>query len=275
MPFIVTIKNNLDLIFALANLKHKFIGRILLRMSRLQKIYLPFFLLSMLHVSVFGQTQDSYEYQSEFTWGINKNTYGGLIGGLVFKKARKINDRVLETFGLELMNVKHPQEVRRNSPSTGNFFIYGKSNYLYAIRLQYGRDVVLFKKAPQQGVEIKGVFAAGPSIGLVAPYYVEYFPDNGGGGYTVHGQWNRSININNIAGTGRLFEGIGESKITPGINLKAAINFELGTTKSQVTGFEAGFLIDAYSKKIEMVPSAKNYSVFPTLFITLFYGSRK
>ena len=40
--------------------------------------------------------------------------------------------------------------------------IFGKSNYLYAIRLQYGRDIILFKKAPQQGVEIKLVTAIGP-----------------------------------------------------------------------------------------------------------------
>ena len=74
----------------------------------------------------------------------SKNTSGGLIGGFVFKKARKLkNDKVLETFGLELMNVKHPQEVRRNSIQTGNLFIYGKTNYLYAIRLQYGRDFIL------------------------------------------------------------------------------------------------------------------------------------
>ena len=222
-----------------------------------------------------AQTQDSYEYGSEFTWGINKNTSGGLIGGLVFKKARKLkNDRILETFGLELINIKHPQEVRRNSVQTGNLFIYGKSNYLYAIRLQYGRDIILFKKAPQQGVEIKGVFAAGPTIGVVAPYYVEYYPE-GGGGFTVRAPYNPNINIDYIAGTGRLFEGLGDSKITPGINLKAALNFELGTIKSQVTGFEAGFLIDAYSKTVEMMPGTKNYSVFPTLFITLFYGSRK
>jgi hypothetical protein len=58
----------------------------------------------------FGQTQDSYEYNSEFIWGINKNSSGGLIGGFVFKKSRKLDDRLFETFGLEIMNVKHSQE---------------------------------------------------------------------------------------------------------------------------------------------------------------------
>ncbi|SHG98907.1 hypothetical protein SAMN04488109_2776 [Chryseolinea serpens] len=243
-------------------------------MRRREKFSLLTFFLVLIVAGTYGQTQDSYEYGSEFTWGINKNTSGGLIGGLVFKKARKLNDRVLETFGLELMNVKHPQERRTNSIQTGNLFIYGKSNYLYAIRLQYGRDIILFKKAPHQGVEIKGVFAIGPTIGVVAPYYVEYFPE-GGGSYTVRAPYNPNINIDYIAGTGRLFEGLSESKIKPGINFKAAMNFELGTIKSQVTGFEAGFLIDAYSSTIEMMPSTKNYAVYPTLFLTLFYGSRK
>jgi hypothetical protein len=224
--------------------------------------------------SLNAQTQDSYDYQSEFTWGINKNSYGGLIGGFMFKKAHKLNDRVLETYGLEIMNVKHPQELRQHSQSTGNFFIYGKSNYLYALRFQYGRDLILFKKAPQQGVEIKAVFAIGPSVGVVAPYYVETGAD-AGGMVTLRKQYDPTIRPEEIYGPGRLFEGLGESKIKLGGNVKAAMNFELGTIKSQVTGFEAGFLLDAYTSRIELVPTAKNYSVFPVLFFTLFYGGRK
>lgn len=237
---------------------------------RLKNIFRVFVLLTFPVASVFAQTQDGYEYQSEFTWGINKNTSGGLIGGFVFKKSRKLSDRVLETYGLEIMNVKHPQEVRRNSVY-GNFYTYGKNNYLYAFRFQYGRDFILFKKAPQQGVEIKAVFAVGPSIGIVAPYYVEWQSEN----LTIREQYNPSISAENITGPGYLFQGLGESSIAIGANLKAALNFELGTFKSQVTGFEAGFLLDAYTRKIEMVPSAKSYSAYPTLFLTFFYGTRK
>jgi hypothetical protein len=243
-------------------------------MHRDLKIFIILFLTVAVSVTGFSQTQDSYDYQSEFIWGVNKNSSGGLIGGFVFKKARKRSPRVLETFGLELMNVKHPQEVRRNSTISGNQFIYGKSNYLYAVRLQYGRDLVLFKKAPQQGVEIKAIFAVGPTLGVVAPYYVEYFTSQQDS-FAKRSQYNPSIDYQLINGSGRLFEGIGESNIVPGANAKAAINFELGTIKSQVTGFEAGFLVDGYSKPIELMPGTKNYSVFPTVFLTIFYGSRK
>lgn len=217
-----------------------------------------------------AQVQDGYEYESEFIWGLNKNTAGGLIGGFVFKKSFKMNERMLQTFGLEIMNVRHPQEVRFNS-AYGNFFTFGKKNYLYTFRLQYGRDLILFKKAPQQGVEIKAVFAAGPSIGVEAPYYVEYLKDD----ITLRAQYNETMAKENILGPGRLFQGLGDSKIVPGLNVKAALNFELGIFKSQVTGFEAGVLVDMYTREIDMMALAKNYSVYPTLFLSLFFGNRK
>lgn len=228
-----------------------------------------------LPVLAFSQTQDSYDYNSEFTWGINKNSSGGFIGGLVFKKARKLTERTLETYNLEIMNVKHPQEVRQNSQFTGNFFIFGKSNYLYALRPQYGRDFIFFKKAPQQGVEIKAVLAAGPSIGIVAPYYIERRISPDIFTATRNEPYTTQVPYSDILGTGNLFEGLGESKIQLGGNLKAAFNFELGTVKSQVTGFEAGFLVDAYFNEVELMPSADNKAVFPTVFFTLFYGTRK
>ena len=224
----------------------------------------------------FAQTQDSYDYNSEFTWGVNKNTSGGLIGGFVFKKARKLTERTLETFGLEIMNVKHPQENRLSS-GTGNYFIYGKSNYLYSFRFQYGRDLIIFKKAPQQGVEIKAVVAAGPSVGVVAPYFIERAIDNSFFA-TKHEQYdpnNPFHSYNKILGTGYLFEGLGKSELQLGGNVKAGFNFELGTVKSQVTGFEVGFLLDAYFNKVILMPTTNNSSVFPTLYFTLFYGSRK
>jgi hypothetical protein len=241
------------------------------------KISLALFLFTICSYAVIGQSTDSYDYNSEFTWGINKNSSGGLIGGFTFKKARRLNDWMLESYGLEIMNVKHPQEVRRSSGSTGNFFIYGKNNYLYALRFQYGRDFILFTKASQQGVEVKIVTAAGPSFGILAPYFIERSVDNSVFS-AVHEQYdpnNPDHYFNNILGTGNLFEGFGSSKIQMGGNLKAALNFELGTIKSQVTGFEVGFLMDAYLNKVILVPTSTNNSVFPTIFFTLFYGSRK
>ena len=114
---------------------------------------------------------EEYKYTSEWIWGINKNTNGGLIGGLMLRYSRTRGNEFYETFGLELSNVKHPSEVRFVG-QTGAGFTYGKSHHLYAIRLQYGREKLLFRKANQQGVQISAMAAAGPTIGLEAPYYL-------------------------------------------------------------------------------------------------------
>lgn len=219
-----------------------------------------------------AQTQDSYDYNREFIWGINKNSSSGIIGGIVFKRSRKLSENVLETYGLEVINVKHPQEVRKSSTS-GNFFIYGKSNYLFALRTQYGRDFILFHKAPQQGVEIKAVLSAGPTLGVVCPYFITRGLDG-----TIREQYNPNNpdhEYGKITGSAGFFYGLGDSKLQLGGNVKAALNFETGVLKSQVTGFEVGFLLDAYTKEVVMVPSAPNKSVYPTIFITIFYGSRR
>lgn len=218
--------------------------------------------------------EDQSSYKTEFIWGINKNTSSGLIGGLIFKHSTAIGDRLYRTIGLELINVKHPKEVRYNSIVTGNFFIWGKTNYLYALRTQYGRDLILFRKAPQQGVQITAMFAGGPTFGIHSPYYVEVA--SGAGGFeTIREPFNPDKHLRqNIYGTGRLFQGVSEADLKIGMNLKTGISFEFGTFKSNVTGFEVGFLVDAYTEKIILVPQAENKAIYPTAFITLFYGSR-
>ncbi len=242
-------------------------------MGKFKYVGLVTLLLVLFSQFSFGQIKQEYDYSSEIIWGINKNTNGGLIGGFILKYGREINEGFFETFGVELSNVKHPKE-QRTQTANGSTFIWGKQNYLYTVRLQYGREKILFKKAPQQGVQINALLSVGPTIGLVAPYYISvalgpfesqsvpFDPD-------IH------KSQRNIIGTGRLFQGLGEADFKLGANLKAGLNFEFGTFKRNVTGFEVGFMLEAFTEEIVIVPEAENRSVFPSAFITLFYGSRK
>ncbi|MBC6399723.1 MAG: hypothetical protein GDA51_11190 [Ekhidna sp.] len=218
---------------------------------------------------------EEYEYTSEWTWGINKNTNGGLIGGLMLRYSRSAGNDFFETYGLELSNVRHPSEIRYKS-QTGAGFTYGKSHYLYAIRLQYGREKLLYRKSSQQGVQISAMAATGPTIGLEAPYYLSI----GDEGYRQFGPVNNTNPPTYpppqvFIGPGRLFQGLGESNVIPGLNIKTSLLFEFGTYRSNVAGVEAGMMIEGYSRKIEIVPSQPNNSVFTSVFFTLFWGSRK
>lgn len=233
----------------------------------MKKTIVIFLLAILVGEQSFAQEND-YDYTSESIWGINKNSASGLIGGFMFRFSRSVKPNHYRTLGFELINVKHPAEARVIS-RTGNYFIVGKTNYLFAIRGQYGRDIVLYKKAPQQGVQITATGSVGPSFGLEAPYYIEYEQ-------FVKEPYDPAIHrIENITGSGFMFQGLFESSIVLGLNLRAGLSFEFGTFKSNVSGFEIGTLLDMYARKINMIPEADNYAIWPTVYITLFYGSRK
>ena len=224
-------------------------------------------------VAAIAQPSDELGYTKEISVGITKATNSGLIGGGIFKYTIHHRNKAFHYFGVEIVNVKHPKEERYYS-FTGNTYIFGKSNYLYAIRGQYGRDWVLFRKAPQQGVQINLITAIGPSIGIVAPYYIEYMNNDG---LVVAEQYDAEVHQNreNILGTGSLFQGLGQSNITMGLNWKGSLAFEFGSKKNKVFGIETGFMVEAYSKPIPLIPTAENYSIFPNAFATLYYGARR
>lgn len=235
----------------------------------MKKFILYFFLIipALLQAQLFDG--EEYEYNSEWIWGINKNTNGGLIGGLMIRYSRSRGNDFYETYGLELSNVKHPSEIRRIG-QTGAGFTYGKSHYLYAIRLQYGREKLLFRKANQQGVQISAMASLGPTLGLEAPYYVSV----GDGRYEQFDQVKHPT-PSGIVGPGKLFQGLGESKLVPGMNTKASVLFEFGTYRSNVAGIETGVMLEAYSREITIVPTQPNKSVYTSVFFTLFWGTRK
>lgn len=242
-------------------------------MSKLKLILPVFFILFSLEA--FSQREDvgNYEYDIEYLFGINKNTNGGLIGGFVFKAGTRIDDTQFSFWGIELSNVKNPKEARYNTV-LGNSYIFGKSNYLYAIRPHYGREIVLFKKAPNQGVQVSALAAAGPTLGLIAPYYIEYAVNRV---ETVTEQYDPEIHQSrfNILGTGRLFEGLGQSEIAFGATLKAALMFEFGVFRSSATGLEVGYMVEGYNKEIPLIPTTENNQIFQSAYFTFFYGFRK
>ncbi|MDA1269552.1 MAG: hypothetical protein O2829_10800 [Bacteroidetes bacterium] len=242
-------------------------------MSKLNFLFPLFFFL--LTIPVLAQRKDvgNYEYDREYLLGINKNTNGGLIGGVALKVGNRIDDSQFAYFGLELANVKHPKEARYNT-ITGNNYIYGKSNYLYAIRPHYGREVILFKKAPNQGVQVSALAAVGPSIGLIAPYFIEYALNRV---ETVVEPYDPAIHQSrfNIFGTGRLLQGVGQSELAIGGMAKTALHFEFGVFKSNVTGLEVGYQVEGFQKEIPLIQTAENKQFFQSAYFTLFFGFRK
>tara|TARA_B100000131_G_scaffold310865_1_gene343006 strand:- start:2623 stop:3351 length:729 start_codon:yes stop_codon:yes gene_type:complete len=218
-----------------------------------------------------AQESDYFEYQNEILWGINKNTNGGLIGGINLKFGNKIKDNTYRIYGIEIVNVKHPKEYKYTSPFGGDNFIWAKQNTMYSLRMQYGIEKSIFNKKDENGIQINAHLSGGPGLGFLVPYYIRYNRNNA----VVIEAFDSNIhNFNNVIGTAGFLEGINETKIRPGINLKSAINFEFGSMKKGSIALEVGFLAEAFTKKMIIMPTVKNKSIFTSAFITLFYGRK-
>jgi hypothetical protein len=242
--------------------------------ARFSTLFLFFILLatSITVAQAQDDDDDDGEYHREFVWGINKNTNGGYIGGLNIKFSRQVAPNTYRSFGFEMANVKHPKESRFPSFSGGTF-IRAKINYLYALRFSVGMEKVLFKKGPQQGVQINVLASAGPSIGIIAPYYVEYANNSGNYPYTV--PYTPDLNIFYIYGPARPLQGIEESSIAPGLHLRTGVSFEFGTFKSSVSGLEIGLMLEGYTQRVKLLALTEGQWLYPSAYITLFHGNRR
>lgn len=239
------------------------------------KFFIFFLLVFFVSFSSFSQSNtDDFDYDTQFVYGISLNTQAGVIGGFSFRYSKAITEKMYHSFSLELVDVRHPKEQRRASRLTGEFFTPGKRNFLYALRPQYGREWVLFRKAEERGIQVNAIGAIGPTIGVVAPYIIDYQFTNE---IIRTEQYDPAIHTSfeAVLGTGSFAQRLSGAKIQLGTSLKTSIALEFSAFKGSQVGFEAGMMVDAYSKKIEIMGLAQNKQVYTSAFFTLFYGISK
>jgi len=252
--------------------------------------------------ALFGQSVFEDDFTKEFTFGININTNGGFPSGISFKYG-KITDnaRINTTYGVELVGVRHPQEYRFSVSGLNNnaqSFVRGKANYLYSLRLQYGKDIILFRKAPQEGVQVNAVFAGGLSLGMLKPYMIRYDVSSTGAGlgrvedlpfyrFNIEdaGEFQRLYGApfteDRVLGRGALFKGFDQIQFIPGLNAKVGLSFEASAFKASLTGAEVGFSVEVFSQKAQILnigfagAEVKNYSTFAAMYLTAFFGARR
>ncbi|QCR23861.1 hypothetical protein [Pontibacter sp. SGAir0037] len=228
-----------------------------------------------------AQSLGEEDFKRELSYGINFNSNGGLIGGAFIRSSHFMKKRMYQFGALEIVEVKHPKEYPVYNYETGDRFIFQKQNYLFVVRPQYGREYVLFRKAPESGVQVNAIAAAGPSLGLLVPYYIQYrYPGSGTNPQMMDirtEQYDKEKHSDpyNIMGSANVFTGLGEAKINVGLHAKAGVSFEYGRYEESIAGIEVGFMYEQYANKLNMIVDAEKYSQFLSVYLNLYYGSRR
>ena len=215
---------------------------------------------------------EAFAYKAEFTGGIMFHTLGGIPGGIKFKYAwqRHKNVKQFNNISLEIVNIKHPKEVRFAADSGNGFFILNKVNHFFVVRPNFSREFLLFRKSSEEGLEMKLITSAGPSVGLIKPYYI--IVSNGNGKTSVVPY--ASIGNNSSILGNSFFSGFDHMSATIGLNARVSLEFGISAWETFVTGIELGFLIEAYTKKIVIVENSRNNSAFTSAFVNIYFGKR-
>ena len=156
-----------------------------MRVKFLLSVSILFALSTDIYAQRRAKAEDNEESYKSFTsFGVTTNTNSGILGGAVFRQSSALGSKLFgknqyRYLALELVNVKHPKELSQQDFVTGARLVYGKQNYLFVLRPEYGRELTLFSRQDDEGISISGILAAGPSLGLEKPYMVQFQSSDG------------------------------------------------------------------------------------------------
>ena len=228
---------------------------------------------------------DEQSYRKEFVFGINFNTQGALVGGASVRSSHVRDERCLRFWSLEGVMLKNNKEQRVGT-NYGGSIIYHKVNYAFALRPSFGLQRILFRKAADSGVQVNALVSAGPSLGLLLPYYISYDRTPGGQRtdpqYYQDEQYDPTVHLDEslIVDRSSLFAGIGKTQVIPGAHLRAALSFEYGRYRDAVAGLETGFVVESFTKPIVILnpgissDNKLSKQFFPSVYLTLYFGHR-
>lgn len=197
-----------------------------------------------------------------------------------------IGNKLTHSIHLEFTTLRHPKEVRQRTGTGGvggslasvsRSFVYGKQNQLYGIHIGYGGKFHFSSKARSQGVAVNVSYAAGPSLGLVRPYYVNLRVSPEDVIPQTYTEENAVIFLDpaRIAGASGLAYGWDELSFVAGGFVKFGLNFEWGYTPRLIKAVDVGVMLNIYAKEIPLMVIADNQAIFPTLYAAFQIGKRR
>ena len=234
---------------------------------------------NMEQVNPFGEEDARFVYKREFYGGgtMSNRGFGGVLRyAIVPQNFMKV------LFETELVNIKHPKEYKTSNPYFNNskLYVYGKQNSFFSLRTGVGTNLLIFDRAPKDGVEISTTLMGGVSWGLLKPIYLEIIKDSGSpfDPEVVSEKFNKyEHNETNILGYSGFTKGMDELKLHPGLYAKAGLNFDWSAKDDKILSLEVGTVIDQYFSVVPIMAdfeNLKNKSTFISLYATITFGKK-
>ncbi len=223
-------------------------------------------------------------YTKEFSVGGKITTTGW---GFFGEYSRAISSTKKRVWSLEFMELKHPKQIKQSNefvfPAFGlespKAYVYGKQNNLYVVHAGYGGRFQLGDKARKSGVEVGMSWSAGPTLGLLKPYYLKVIETNGDFFTIQDERYNdaepdKFLNKAGIYGASGFSYGLGQMGFVAGAHGKIGLNFDWANYSEVVKSLEAGVGADLFAGRPEIMIVERNKFQFVYLYLSLQLGKR-
>lgn len=231
-------------------------------------------------------------YNKEFAVDIKLHTNGFALGVNIGQLKTFYKTRF---FNIEIGEIKHPREFRqsferqvssRNEVSKA--FVFGKQNSFIVLRGGIGEKRYLSEKAKRRGLAVGISYEAGPSLGILKPYYLELIRISEPNTREFDLSSERFseenaedfLQVLSIWGASGFSKGLSEVSFMPGAHAKFAVHFDWGAFDEFVKAIEAGIMADFYLKNVpimvesDLINNSENRPFFINLYLNLQLGKR-
>ncbi len=239
------------------------------------------------------QTGPGILYDRETAINLRIGTNRSMMVGVEFGRLRSYYRTTY--YYASLGELRHPKEQRQSADPvrSGSFrpYIFGKQNNFFALRGGWGFKRYYSEKARTKGVAIGVNYAAGPTLGILKPYYlairrIDVTNPNSSNfklsaeKYSEEGNSTLFLDNTKINGAASFWRGIDELSFRPGANASAAIHLDWGAFDEMVKALEIGVMLDVFPTRIPIMVAKGdadriNNPFFLSFFANLQLGKRR
>ncbi|MDO9580689.1 MAG: hypothetical protein Q7J06_09025 [Bacteroidales bacterium] len=217
--------------------------------------------------------QQKVFFRNERSYAILLNSDGI---GVSYRAAKRIDYLNKSLIEIEAGTLKHPREYKLSNPyiQSAGSFVFGKLNTVIYLRGGLGHQHELFKKADLGGIAIRYFYSAGPVMAIYKPiYYKVLYPVSLSEVDIKEEKFNVSIALpQDIYSKASFTKGLNETKVLPGLFAKGGFNFEYSKEDKVIHAIEIGAQINAFPKKIPIMASSDNKTIYFSLFVSYRFG---
>ncbi len=224
--------------------------------------------------AVYADGKAKIPLTDELQFGVLMHTQGG---GVTVRKGKYKGAFRIAWFGVDLVLLKHPKEIKISNPiyENGRSYVYGKQNALHMLRLWRGHQQLRSEKLRKDAVQLSTHWRYGFTLGILKPVYLEIgYPDIPYD-YIATEVYDASAHFSdNIYGQASWSNGLDQLAIVPGLHLSYGLDFEYGNERFEQRTLSAGIACDAFVTPPEIFAAGfeQNRRLFVTLFATFEVG---